>query len=648
MTTDHTLDMPAPISALEQALIHQREGRLSDAEAIYRAMLIENPNHADANHQLGLLAMQLGQPHVALAYIIAALSGNPENSHYWLSYIEVLIMTDQGEVARPLLAKEQQRGLNLVACQALALKLENLLPNEPAVEEINLLASLFNEGRYSEVVSLAQQITMRFPLHGFGWKVLGAALKLLNQNTAAVSAMQISVEVAPNDAQAHNNLGITQLELGLKAEAEGHFRQAIQIQPDWAEAHNNLGSTLQETGRLQEAKVSQLTALRLKPNFAEALNNLGNTLLQMDQLEEAGKYCLQALEIDPGRLEAYNNLASIQHKLGKLDEAETYARHALELNPQFAAAHYNLSLILLQSGQYADGWKEYEYRWEGGTPKSAPPKSDLPLWTGQPLKGSRILIFAEQGLGDTIQFSRYLALLEEEMKCSVSVVVDGALIKLLRHSFPAVEFLQNIPTDQSGWHYHCPLLSLPRVFQTTLDNLPNITPYLIPEPLGVAHWGKKITDLSLPATAQKIGLVWKPGSRMQNAPLRSLALQQLAPLFSLSNCQFFSAQIEPCAEKAVWVNSGRLIDWGAEFTDFNETAAFLMNMDTVISVDTAVAHLAGALGRPTWLLNRHAGEWRWLHQREDSPWYPTMRIFTQKMAGDWQQVVDRIVDEFKI
>jgi tetratricopeptide (TPR) repeat protein len=370
---------------------------------------------------------------------------------------------------------------------------------------------------------------------------------------------------------------------------------------------------------------------------------LAVTLKDLGQLDAAVTSCRRALEIKPDYAEAYNNLGLTQVELGQLDEAVANCRQALKIKPDFAEAHANLGISLLEMGQLSKGWQEYEYRWEGCRPKRSRPASSLPQWTGQSVSpGDRLLVFVEQGMGDMLQFARYLPLVTERFPEGVSILVGSPVLELFRRSFPMIDVLDTLPADQSAWQWHCPLLSLPLAFGTTLETIPHQVPYLTPDPVRVAYWQSRIAALGFPASTRKIGVVWKSGTVMKIAQLKSITLQALAPLLNQPGCVWFSLQKEPDPAKAPWVASGKLIDWADEFGDFNETASLAMNLDMIISVDTSVAHLAGGLGLPTWLFNRHASDWRWMRNREDSPWYPTMRIFTQKNAGDWDEVVSRM------
>jgi len=433
---------------------------------------------------------------------------------------------------------------------------------------------------------------------------------------------------------------------GRLSQAEAVYRQILQIKPDHPDALHLLGMVAHQEGRNEVAVELIGRAIRAKPSEAMYHNNLGLVLEKKGTLDAAVESFRKAILIKPGYAKAHCNLGDVLQSQGNLKEAITSYQEALSLTPGYAEAHFRLGQALLSMGMFYEGWQEYEYRWEGGSPRKPRPATVLPQWTGQPpLVGDSLLIFAEQGMGDKIQFSRYLPLAADRFKGRISIVVDHPLLTLFRRSFPEIEILDATPDDQSPWQWHCPLLSLPLAFNTLPETILRKIPYLIPDPMKTGRWKAKIDALDLPAESRKIGVVWKPGSAMNTASQRSLTLQQLAPLLNHPGCTWFSLQKEPDPDKSSWVASGKLVDWAEEFCDFDETTALLVNLDLVISVDTSVAHLAGGLGCPTWLFNRHASEWRWMRDRDDSPWYPSMRIFTQKIAGDWDEVVKRMSAE---
>jgi tetratricopeptide (TPR) repeat protein len=675
---------------LQQAIACHQAGQLQEAGACYRAILQTHPNHPEANYSMGVLAVQMKQPAAGLPYFVAALNADPARRQYWLNYIDALLQAGQMEDARQTLALARQHGLQGVEVEAMAVRLEDdaqvaaqdnqqaskesppvssAVPQNnketcktksiksvksvgksaqhqgknPSPQEINTLMALLTEGQFAEAAILAQKMTVRYPLHEFGWMALGAVFKQMGRSADALVPMQKVVALSPGDVEAHYNLGVTLQDIGRLDEAEVSYRQALQINPDYADAHCNLGNILKNLGRLDEAEASYRQALQIKPDLADAHSNLGLTLRDMGRMNEAEESFRRALQINPDIAERHSNLGITLRDVGRVDDAEASLRRALEIKPDLAELHYNLAFTLLLSGRFSEGWHEYEYRWEGSSPKQLRPTTSLPQWIGQtPLPNDRLLIFTEQGMGDKLQFSRYLLLVKNRFANGVSVVVDRPLLALFRRSFRDVDFLDVVPADQSAWQWQCPLLSLPLAFDTTLATIPRHVPYLIPDPTRVNYWKSKIAALDLPASTHKIGVVWKAGKIMKIAYLKGFPLEHLAPLLNQPGCTWFSLQKEPDPDRMPWVSSSKLLDWTDEFSDFDETAALLVNLDLIISVDTSVAHLAGGLGRPTWLLNRHASDWRWMRDREESPWYPTMRIFTQKKAGDWDEVVSRV------
>jgi tetratricopeptide (TPR) repeat protein len=370
---DHTdAGSPQPASPptvgllLQQAIAHHQAGRLPEAERLYRAILQTQPNHPDANHNLGVLALQVKQAAAALPHFRTALEANPNHAQYRLGYIEALIQASQLDDARRMLHEGRLRGLRGEAVEALARRLvghvQFVAPSNaasPSQQEINALVALFAEGRYGEVADLARALTVRSPQHGLAWKGLGAALSLLERNAEALEPMRKAAALMPQDAEAHSNLGNTLRELGRLDEAEVICRQAIQVKPDYTEAHSNLGNTLRELGRLDEAEASYRRALQVKPDYAEAHSNLGNTLRELGRLDEAEVICRQAIQVKPDFAEAHINLGNTLRELGRLDEAEASYRRALQVKPDYAEAHSNLGNTLRELGRLDEAEASY-------------------------------------------------------------------------------------------------------------------------------------------------------------------------------------------------------------------------------------------------------------------------------------------------
>lgn len=388
--------------ALEQAVSQHHAGRLAEAEMLYRAILQIDPNHPEANHNVGVLAVQMQQPAVGLPHFIAALEANPAHGQYWLSYIDALFQAGQAEAAREVLALAQQQGLQGDEVEALMTRLQgdapiiaqqntghvspeslppssaisqnnkkqsktkSVKPNQPPYknkapnpQEIDRLSALFGKGQYAETASLARQMTVRFPRHGFGWKALGTVLMQLGQHADALEPLKKAAEFSPDDAYAHSNLGNLLSDLGRLHEAETSFRLALAIDPNFAEAHTNLGSTLQEMGRLDEAEASYRHALRIRPDLAEAHYNLGNNLKESGRLDEAEASYRRALQIKPDYAQALSNLGVVLNDLGRLDEAEKHIRQALQINPGFAQAYSNLGNALREMGRLNEAEASY-------------------------------------------------------------------------------------------------------------------------------------------------------------------------------------------------------------------------------------------------------------------------------------------------
>lgn len=471
---------------------------------------------------------------------------------------------------------------------------------------------------------------------------LGNTHARLGQHEAAEAAYREAIRLKPDFADAEVALGCMQEDLGRTEEAVASYRRALQIRPDYAEVHWNLGKVLKELGKIDEAMVSHRHALAIYPDYAEAYSGLGIALAELGQFDAAVENFHRALVIKPGHVEALSNLGVAQTEIGQLDAAVESYRRALEIEPDNAEVHGSLGVTLLKKGCLSEGWPEYEYRWKGRSPPLRHP-SALQQWTGQRLSPEdRLLVFTEQGMGDMLQFARYLPVAAQCFPGGVSIVAGGSLRALLRSSFPMIEVLDTAPADQRTWQWQCPLLSLPLAFGTTLETIPGKAPYLSPEPAQIAYWQARIATLGLPALTRKIGVVWRPGAAMKTARLKAVSLQTIAPLLNQANNAWFSLQKEPDPDIKRCEAARTLVDWSENFVDFNATAALAVNMDLIISVDTSIAHLAGGLGLPTWLFNRHASDWRWMLNREDSPWYPTIRIFTQEKAGDWDGVARRM------
>jgi tetratricopeptide (TPR) repeat protein len=476
---------------------------------------------------------------------------------------------------------------------------------------------------------------------------LGKALTDLGRLAEAIASYQQAIRLKPDLAEVHSNLGITLTDAGQFEEAVGSCREAIRLKPDFAGAHNNLGNALYNLGRLDEAIASYRQAIRLKPDYAEAHNNLGDALATQGQLDQAIASYRQAIRFKPDYALAHKNLANALKDMGQLDESIASYRQAIRLKPDFAQAHWNYGLLLLMLGEFQEGWKEFEWRLRVPRLRLAR-HLPQPRWTGQDARGKTILLLTEGGFGDAIHFIRYAPLVAAR-GATVLLECQAKLVPLLsRVEGISAVFARGERLPAFDWQ--APLPSLPLVFGTTMNSIPAANPYLSTDPALVEKWSKRLgaTDERL-----RVGLAWAGNPRFKADRTRSLNLQQLAPFAAAAEAKptaqgakFFSLQIGPRGEQAKSPPTGMdLVDWTEELTDFADTAALIVNLDLVIAVDTAMAHLAGAMGKPTWVLLPFAPDWRWLLRRQDSPWYPTMRLFRQPAVGQWDPVIESVTAE---
>lgn len=541
---------------------------------------------AEALHRSGLIAYSQGDYHTAVDCLTRAVDADPENQGY-LNHLGV---------------------------------------------------SLSAAGRHSDSVAILRRAIAAAPGNADILGNLGLALRGCGLHAQAVDCFKEAIRLTPQDADPCFNLGSLLADVGLHAEAEQHLRQALRLRPDFGKAYNNLGNTLRAAGRLQEAIGSFQDAVRTMPDSIGALNNLGNALRAAGDFAEAEHMYRRALAVRPNSADTWCNLGNVQRDARRYEEAlASYAR-ALELNPGFAEVHFNRAWIHLLQGRFETGWEEYEWRLQRRAWKTTcAGRLGLPGWNGKPFKGRRLLVYDEQGLGDTIQFARYIPM-AKALGGTVIFEARDCLLPL----FGSLGGVDRLVTRESRYRpaaeadMYAPLLSLPRLFRTRLDTIPWDGPYLHGEPSAVRRWSRRFSE-----SRYRVGIAWS-GSNVD--PLRACPpnfFEALArhPGVSLYGLQKEGLSVDPR------LNPSGTVYLGPDFKDFGDTAAAVAHLDLVISVDTAVAHLAGAMGKPTWVLLPYTADWRWLVDRADSPWYPSMRVFRQRTWGDWSEVMKNVVRE---
>jgi Tfp pilus assembly protein PilF len=418
-------------------------------------------------------------------------------------------------------------------------------------------------------------------------------------------------------------------------QAEAIYRQVLAVAPESPEVLANLGSAVRLLGRLDEAIDCFRRALLLKPDMPETHSNLGDALREKGELEPAIAACRQALALKASYPSAWNNLGVALKTLGQHDQAIDAFRQAITIQPDLAMARFNLAESLLLTGDYEQGWPLYESRWQLKSHQPLRLSFDLPRWDGSDLAGRRILLHVEQGFGDCIQFARYLPLVAQRGG-KIILLCQPDLLRLFKN-LGVVEHVISRGDTIPEFDLHCPLASLPQIFGTTVRTIPATGPYLRADPGLSSHW-----RALLPVEARKIGLVWS--GRTVPDPNRSVPLTDLAPLFAVPNVQWISLQKDVVETPQITNFKSQI---SADIRDFADTAAVMENLDLIITIDTAAAHLAGALGKPTWVLLPFVPAWRWMLDRSDSPWYPTVRLFRQPGIGDWRTPIRQIVEELR-
>ncbi len=516
------------------------------------------------------------------------------------------------------------------------------MPAVPTSAEINTLAALYNQRQFSEAETSARNLIQRFPKHGFGWKVLGAVLQAVGRIDESLEAKQTAADLSPNDGEAWSNLGNAYLEQNRLNEAEKCLRQAIKVAPNLAVALNNLGNTLEKLTRLDEAEICYQQTIALRPKYPEAYYNYGVTLQKLQRFADAEKCYRQSIAIEPNYAKAHSNLGIVLKHQSQFVESEQRFLTALQLDPQFIDAHYNFALLLMLLGRLKEGWAQYQ--WFYHPQNTNPSKPNQPnfaakQWQGEPLQAKTILIHSEQGFGDLIQFVRYAEHLKA-MGATVLVLVSNPLVELFK-TIPWVDgVIKNGEQQIVAFDFWVFPLALPYWFQTTLETVPLNVPYLSADETKVTWWREWLNQ-HIPAENKRVGLVWAGNPVHANDTNRSIDFAELAAFENVKNVTFVSLQLGEKAQKELenCPEGVTILDAAPFIHDFTDTAALLKALDLLITVDSAPAHLAGALNLPVWTLVTNVPDWRWLLERNDSVWYKSMRLFRQPESGDWASVL---------
>jgi tetratricopeptide (TPR) repeat protein len=498
----------------------------------------------------------------------------------------------------------------------------------------------FRQGQLDKTERLCAAI-LQYRSDDFDALQLLGLLNLQRRRPAeALNLLSRALRVNSGSADAMSNLGLALHAAGRFEDAIANYRNALLLAPDHPEILHNLGNACLELGRIDEALASFDQVLARNPGHAGTLVNRGNALLRANRPLDAIASFDRALAAMPGHPQILTNRGHALRRLDRPVEALADFDAALEQAPRFPEAHFEAGMARLTLGDFG-GWKQYEWRWQTGTFAGSRRQPGARLWLGEvPLHGKSILLHAEQGFGDTIQFIRYAPLLAER-GAKVLCEVQRELLPLLS-GLDAVEVIAE-GEPLSGFDLHCPLLSLPLAFGTTAETIPASVPYLSAPADRVAFWRDRLPK------GPRAGFVWSGSQAHKNDANRSIPLAALAKLFESPPLGCFSLQKElRAADGEVLADLPNLVHLGDQLRDFADTAAVASLLDVVVSIDTAVAHLAGAMGRPVVILLPHAADFRWMRQREDTPWYPTARLIRQPRFGDWGSVIARLAGELRI
>lgn len=605
-----------------QACQAHSSGDLDTAVRLYRQMTVQEPRHVEALYRLGSIAYQQGRLGLARVYLAQALTLQPAAAS-----LHALL----GDVMRAL-----------GDLGAAAAHYQQAAQLDPHLDEIytRLGDTLQLQGQLPQAVAAYQQALRSNPSSTLALTNLGVALQAQDQPGAALDCFQRALAIDPESIETLLNLGVALHAQGQLEAAADCLQRVLWRTPDSAVAHNNLGLTRQAQGQCQAALEHYRQALRLQPDYAKAHNNLGALLHVQGRLTEALAHLQCAVQRQPDCIEALNNLGLALQAQGHVEAAIAAFERALEYKPDFVQAHWNRALAWLLNGDWQRGWQEYEWRWR--RKETPPPRYPQPRWEGAPFPQQTLLVYAEQGLGDTLQFVRYMPWVAARGE-HVILACPAVLVRLLR-TCPGVQRL--VPQEQpemqcQQFDLHIPLLSLPRIFGTTPETIPADVPYVTAEPELVQQWRTRLGDEG----DFRIGLVWAGNPLHANDRNRSCTLATLAPLACLPHVALFSLQTGPAAQQLDQPPPGMVVhDVGRALGDFADTAAVLTHLDLVITVDTAVAHLAGAMGKPVWTLIPFAPDWRWGRHGTRTPWYPTMRLFRQPAPGAWEPVCQSLIE----
>ena len=609
--------------AMASAIAHHQAGRLQHAENIYREVLTVDPDCVDAWNLLGVMATHTGRFDHAVTLIGQALRLRPEHAefHYNLGFAL------------------QGHG-SLDAAEAAYRRTLEMDPNH--VRAFNNLGNLLHQqGKLEEAANCHRVAVSLNPVSSDAHFNLGNDLKAQEKWDEAIACYEQALRLNPTWGEAHSNLGDALQGRGDLPAAVTSYGRALETLPNSPQVHSNLGSAWEKLREWDRATACYRRAVDLAPDFVEARLNLGSALHHQGELETADQHFRHVLRRDANNPHAHNSLGLVLRDQGRTEEARRSFERAIELKPDYAEAHTSHAMLLLADGEFERGWPEYEWRWK--TKETIPRHFDEPLWEGQRLDGKTILLHAEQGLGDSIQFVRYAPLVKA-FGPTVIIESQTPLVPLLA-SCSGIDKVVTLGEPLPPLDVHAPLLSLPRILRTTLKSVPTSCPYLSAESHLVEQWRSRLEGLK----GFRIGINWRGRTGQGMFRRRDIPHECIVSLAQL-NVSLINLQNDVTRQELDAIQSQIYYlgdDVDRTHGPFMDTAAIMRNIDLVITSDTSTAHLAGALAVPVWIALPYVASWQWMRSRSDSPWYPTARLFRQKTPGDWNGVFEEIRAELE-
>jgi tetratricopeptide (TPR) repeat protein len=675
--------------AMVLAALNNRD--IDGAAAICSEWRNEEPASALACNLSGVVAMEADDINGAVSWFEAATQLDSGYAKAWCNLgvackqvsreIDALACLKKAAELAPTEADIKYNLALLMHEQAMNEEAKKVLETWPEAIPISAQARwlqakvMYGLGRLHEACAIMAEMTKLYKDRNDLWLTYGDLLREAGQVLAAEIAYREAVKLNKNDFASLRELGNLLLKRDQLNDGMQFLKRAFELQPDdydalldyahslfmggifldarqllqralekWpndANVHYRLGLVEGEHGDSEFSEKLMKRAIEIDPAMYMAQNYLGVLLLKKWRIEEAAEYIRAALSTKIDFAESYNSLGNVYWQSLSIDNAEANYRKAIELKPEYPEAHHNLGLLLLLTGRFDEGWQHYEWRQRIPEAKIHTREFDQPAWRGEDLASKRIFVHQEQGFGDVIQFVRYVPLLAQQ---GAEVIFESPpqLSRLLA-SVEGISCLVQRGNPSPEFDYYVPLLNVPRFMGTRSDNIPCRIPYLKPDPSDIEKWGKRLDTIG---PGYRVGIVWAGNPKHLNDRCRSMNISELAPLASIENVKWISLYRRPkgavISEDTI---SMQLIDWTEELSDYTDTAALIAHLDLVISVDTSVAHLAGALGKPVWIMIPFVPDWRWMLDRSTSPWYPTATLYRQKCAGDWADVMENILKD---